>query len=396
MSRAVLVTDGEQRSALAAVRALGKSGYRVYVCSRDGRSLAGASRYAVDERGVSSPLANPSAFARELRSLIDYWRIDVLLPMTEETFNAIFAQPALLEGVCVPAANAEQFRAISDKKRVLEVARSCGLNVPAQHIISAPVDVEQLQTGDLRFPLVVKPTRSVNTDGDTQSKRGAVHCRDKSQLLDVLASFPSSAYPLLLQQRIIGPGVGIFLLIWDGELVASFAHRRLRERPPAGGVSVYRESIVPEPSLLERSRALLDRFGWRGVAMIEYKVEESSGVPFIMEINGRFWGSLQLAIDAGVDFPSLLLARASGQHVFGPETYKPGIRSRWEWGGVDYLLARIRHNDRELSIPPGSPSRARAILSALVPWKRGDRLEVLRLDDPAPFLRETRQYFRWS
>ena len=194
---------------------------------------------------------------------------------------------------------------------------------------------------------MVKPTRSVNTDGDTQSKRGAVHCRDKSQLLDVLASFPSSAYPLLLQQRIIGPGVGIFLLIWDGELVASFAHRRLRERPPAGGVSVYRESIVPEPSLLERSRALLDRFGWRGVAMIEYKVEQSSGVP-------------------------------------------------WEWGGGDYLLARIRHNDRELSIPPGSPSRARAILSALVPWKRGDRLEVLRLDDPAPFLRETRQYFRWS
>ena len=71
-------------------------------------------------------------------------------------------------------------------------------------------------------------------------------------------------------------------------------------------------------------------------------------------------------LDAGVDFPSLLVARACGQRVFGPRAYKLGVRSRWEWGGVDYLLVRLRRSDTELSLPPGSPGRARAVLSALL------------------------------
>jgi predicted ATP-grasp superfamily ATP-dependent carboligase len=396
VTRSVLISDGEQRSALAAVRSLGQSGYRVYVCSKNGRSIAGASRYAVAERAVSPPLANPAMFAQEVRALIDEWAINVFLPMTEETFNAVFAHSELFGGVCIPSATGEQFRAISDKKQVLEVAASCGLSVPAQVVLAAPDDAGQLFDGGLRFPLVVKPARSVAQDGERQLKFGVIHCRDTKDLRRALATLPLAAYPLLLQQRVVGPGVGIFLLLWGGDLVATFAHRRLREKPPAGGVSVYRESIAAEQSLLDRSRLLLDRFGWRGVAMIEYKLDEVTGTPFIMEINGRFWGSLQLAIDAGVDFPSLLVARACGERVFGPSAYKLGIRSRWEWGGVDYVLARLRCSDAELSLPPGAPGRARAVLSALLPWMPGDRLEVLRFADPAPFLRETAQYFRRS
>lgn len=393
MSRAVLITDGEQRSALAAMRSLGKAGYRVYVCSKTGRSLAGASRYATGERAVTSSLLDPGAFAREVRLLIDDHKIDVLLPMTEEAFNAIFSYRQMFEGVCIPAASAEQFRAVSNKKRVLEVAEVCDLSVPSQQVLSSPDEARRLSKDDLRFPVVVKPARSVTAEGSRQNKRGVIHCRDDEELRHALATFPTSTYPLLIQQRVVGPGIGVFLLVWDGEMVASFAHRRLREKPPAGGVSVYRESIAVDKSLLERSRLLLEKFGWRGVAMIEYKLDEATGTPYIMEINGRFWGSLQLAIDSGVDFPSLLLARAFGTRLFGPEKYKLGVRSRWEWGGVDHLLARLRHSNGELSMPPGAPSRARAILSALIPWKPGDRLEVLRLTDPAPFFRETGQYF---
>lgn len=396
MSRSVLISDGEQRSALAAVRSLGRSGHRVYVCSASGRSIAGASRFAVAERAVSSPLGDPSTYARELSALIVERKIDVFLPMTEETFNAVFAHPELFGGVCIPSATAEQFRAVSDKRRVLEVAASCGLNVPAQFVLSVPGDADRLSDSGLPFPLVVKPVRSVSGDGGKQLKLGAIHCGDLEALRRAVATFPAAAYPLLLQQRVYGPGVGVFLLLWDGELVATFAHRRLREKPPAGGVSVYRESIEVEKSLVDRSRMLLDKFDWRGVAMIEYKVDEATGTPYVMEINGRFWGSLQLAIDAGVDFPALLVARATGERVFGPDKYTLGIRSRWEWGGIDYLLARLRHSDTELSIPPGVPGRARAILSALLPWRPGDCLEVLRLGDPGPFLRETAQYMRRS
>ena len=396
MTRAILVTDGDERSALAVVRSLGNAGHKVYVCSTSGRSIAGASRHASGERMVSPSLTNPDAFARELASLISLWRIDVLLPMTEQAFNAVFANPELFLTVLIPAASPDKFRAISDKRLVTEAAAACGLSVPAQIVLTKPADAAALRDGDLHFPMVVKPGRSVAQRNGTQFKLGVIHCRDRDSLRSALDKLPREAYPLLLQQRIIGPGVGIFLLLWDDELVASFAHRRLREKPPAGGVSVYRESIAADPALVERSRQLLDKFGWSGVAMIEYKVDERTGTPFIMEINGRFWGSLQLAIDAGVDFPRLLLARALGEKVRGPSKYKLGIRSKWEWGEVDYALARFRRTDAQLSLPPGSSGRLRSILRLLVPWVPGDRFEVFRASDPAPFFRETIRYFRPS
>ena len=128
--------------------------------------------------------------------------------------------------------------------------------------------------------------------------------------------------------------------------------------------------------------------------MIEYKMDEATGLPYLMEVNGRFWGSLQLAVDAGVDFPRLLVARALGEPARGPERYRPGLRLKWEWGEVDHVLARLRRSDAANSLPPGSPSRLRAVLQALLPWHPGDRLEVLRFTDPMPFLRETLAYFR--
>ena len=166
--------------------------------------------------------------------------------------------------------------------------------------------------------------------------------------------YPAAAFPLLLQERVVGPGVGIFLLIWDGVLRATFAHRRLREKPPSGGVSVYRESIAADPALVERSRQLLAHFGWQGVAMVEYKVDERTGIPVLMEINGRFWGSLQLAVDAGVDFPRLLIDCAEGKPTRRTRRrITVGSRLRWWWGDVDQLLLRLRHSGADLGLPDG-------------------------------------------
>jgi predicted ATP-grasp superfamily ATP-dependent carboligase len=222
-----------------------------------------------------------------------------------------------------------------------------------------------------------------------------LHAGDAAELRHHISQLPAAAFPLLLQQRIVGPGVGVFLLLWEGECRGVFAHRRILEKPPSGGVSVYREAIAAEPELVGRSRALMESFGWTGVAMVEFKVESATGQAFLMEVNGRFWGSLQLAIDAGVDFPILLAEAALGAPGGAVPKYRAGVRSRWSLGVVDHLLARFRHTDRELGLPPDSPSRLATmgmVLASLA--RRGDRDEVLRLDDPGPFLRESLDWIR--
>jgi len=183
-----------------------------------------------------------------------------------------------------------------------------------------------------------------------------------------------------------GVGEGFFALRWSGRIVAMFAHRRLREKPPTGGVSVYRESIPLDEALVGPGRRLLEALDWQGVAMVECKREETTGRQVIMEVNGRFWGSLQLAIDAGVDFPSLLVRCAAGETVPETRQYDVGIRSRWFWGDVDHLYLRLRD--------PRAGSRLRALLDFFRVRPGRDRAEVWRWRDPAPFVVETLQWLR--
>ena len=389
MNSRVLVTDGEQRSSLAVVRSLGRAGDAAFVCARSARSLAGASRYAAGQAAAPDPLSQPAEFVAAVRELVRNWQIEIVLPLTEAAMLALLPARDTL-GATLPCASAESFRRISDKGLLLETAGQVGIAVPEQRTLTGADQAGWSGLAAMGFPLVLKPARSVAGG----LKLSVQHAANVAELELVRQRLPAEAYPILAQRRIVGPGVGIFLLVWDGETRAVFSHRRIREKPPAGGVSVYRESIAAEPGLVARSRALLDRFAWQGVAMIEYKVDEATGTPYLMEINGRFWGSLQLAIDAGVDFPRLLIEAANGQEAAAVPAYRIGVRSRWWLGDVDHLLARLRKSDAELALPPGSPSRFRAVLDFLTLWRPGDRSEVCRWSDPAPALHETLQWLR--
>lgn len=391
--RVALVTDGEQRATLAVVRSLGQSGFTVLVAAPRPGSLAGASRYAHRRVLTPSALDAPESFVDAIDGVVRREAVDLLLPITDASLLAVLGAQGRFPTTVVPFASIDQFRRISDKSALLKIAQRVGIAVPDQHTLGTPASLASLNLEGIRFPVVVKPARSVAEHGAGRVKLGVSHAADPRELLARLREYPAAGFPLLLQQRIVGPGVGVFLLIWDGKLIASFGHRRIRENPPFGGVSSYRESISPSEVLVSQSRRLLDEFGWRGVAMVEFKLDAASGVPYLMEVNGRFWGSLQLAIDAGVDFP-LLLARAALDGVTTPVSAgRDGVRSRWEWGDVNHLWARFSKSATELALPPGSPTRLRAIRDVLS-WHRGDRLEVLRLSDPAPFLRETIDWLR--
>jgi predicted ATP-grasp superfamily ATP-dependent carboligase len=126
---------------------------------------------------------------------------------------------------------------------------------------------------------------------------------------------------------------------------------------------------------------LLEALDWEGVAMVECKHDPVTDRYYVIEINPRFWGSLQLAIDAGVDFPRLLVECAIGGSPAPVTSYRTDIRSRWGWGEVDYVYLRTKFR------APGK-SMLSAFLRAwgeVLPWSVGrDRTEVLRLTDPLP------------
>jgi hypothetical protein len=213
-------------------------------------------------------------------------------------------------------------------------------------------------------------------------RRAANH----AELEKLLTEEPFQDFPFLYQRQISGQARGVFALYGQGEAVAFFAHRRLREKPPEGGVSVLCESTALDPTLLRLARELLDDAGWHGVAMVEFKVSELEG-PFLMEVNTRFWGSLQLAIDADIDFPTLLLQQELGEPLPVAPHYHLGRRLRWFLGDLDRLYLLI-------SGYRGYGTRAvlRGLLDFILPRPFATRHEIFRWSDPRPAVRELQHY----
>jgi predicted ATP-grasp superfamily ATP-dependent carboligase len=286
----------------------------------------------------------------------------------------------LPEQLHVPLPSLAAYRAASDKARMLELARDCGLAGPETRVLEGP-GARSAEFSDL-FPAVLKPHRSVVTVQGRRRKLAVVPVANAAACDAALAVLPREAYPVLVQREVVGAGEGLFALRWNGRVVAMFAHRRLREKPPAGGVSVYRESIPLTPELVRAGVRMLDALDWQGVAMIECKRDAHTGKHVLMEVNARLWGSLQLAIDAGVDFPALLARCVQGEEVPLCHVYRTDVRSRWFWGDVDNLLLRLR--DRAW--------RRGAVRDFLNASAQRDRTEVWRWRDPLPFLVESLQW----
>ncbi len=376
----VLITDGNERAALAAARSLVHAAHAVSVCGSSSPSLAGVSRGVRSHRVAADPLRDPAGYVSEVARFAKRDSTTLLLPITDPSVEAVLEHREELPAtVAVPFPELATYRAASDKAHILALAETCGFGVPETRFLTTIRDVIP---DAAFFPAVVKPHRSVvNVDG-VRRKVAVTPVADAAACRRALAALPAAAFPVLLQRHVFGVGEGFFALRWEGRTVAIFAHRRLREKPPSGGVSVYRESIPLDESLAGPGVRLLDALDWNGVAMIECKREAATGRQMIMEVNGRFWGSLQLAIDAGVDFPVLLARCAAGETVLAPREYRVGVRSRWFWGDVDQLYLRLRNGGSRLQAVREFLRRA-----------AGDRSEVLRWRDPAPFLVESLQWF---
>jgi predicted ATP-grasp superfamily ATP-dependent carboligase len=309
---------------------------------------------------------------------------DFVLPLSEASILALQRFPP---PTSVIAPNAESFARIRNKELVLSVARELGIAVPDQVVVHLP---EVGDPANVTYPVVVKPARSVVARDGRFVKTSVSYARSPGELRHRLAILPAEAYPILLQSKIEGPGEGVFLLVSEGRTLASFAHRRIREMPPSGGISVCSESVPMDAALLRQCERLLTRLGWNGVAMVEFKRSEGDGTPYLMEINGRFWGSLQLAVDAGVDFPLWLLEVALGRAVPVQAPYRVGIREQWEWGEADHHLSLLRASGMWGAVN-ATRSLGRAAVAA---FRSRSRTEVFRFGDPTPFLTETAKWIR--
>ena len=395
MAVKVLVTDGEQRPALAIVRSLARQGMSVIAGSDHDVSLASCSRGCSGRVTYPSPYSAPDAFSSWLQDFVARTRIDVVLPVTDVTTHLVSRNaPALKKLTSLAVPDFPAFDFVCDKGRLVEWAARCGVRTPRTELVDVAGGLHAA-IDRVVYPAVVKPVRSRYLTPSGWRSTSVHYANSRDELVALYREHDDlTAQPSLIQERISGPGVGMFVLFDRGRPIAEFAHQRLREKPPSGGVSVLRESVRVDPTLRRWAERLLAPLGWHGVAMLEFKRDAVTGDPYLIEVNGRFWGSLQLAVDAGLDFPALTARLALGQVPAATPRYREGVQSRWLLGDLDHLLLRLRHTARELQLPETAPGRAEALWRFMKFLGRDLHYEIEKLDDPGPALHELREYVR--
>jgi len=310
-----------------------------------------------------------------------------LFPVSDASLSVILKRREELESqVRIPFAGYSAYRSLSDKFSLLRLAQQLRIPIPPTAFVESEEDVERA-IGTIEYPAVIKSGKCLIKDGRTLVKPDVEFVNSPGEALRYFACNPHLAKNAIIQTRIRGIGAGVFLLYDEGRLVAEFAHRRIREKPPWGGVSVLSESVSMDPTLKQYATQLLEHVGWHGPAMVEFRIDLQTGKPYLLEVNGRFWGSLQLAIWAGVDFPFLLYRLAKGETIKPVHRYQTGVQCRWLWGDLDHLLILCR-SQRDLK-STSSGTKCQAIAQFLSSYFNHPRFDVFSLEDPEPWLFES-------
>ncbi|MGH3059243.1 MAG: ATP-grasp domain-containing protein, partial [Gaiellaceae bacterium] len=378
----VLVTDASRGSAVSIIRSLGRRGMHVIAADSKARSPGFSSRYAADRLRYPSPDESPEEMVETLLAAARDRSVDLIVPVTDETILPLAAARERFAGVCTLAIpDARGLAASHDKMATIDLAANLGIPLPRTELVST-VDEALPAAAALGWPVVVKPRFSRIVRGGRSIERyGVSYAADEAALAEQLGGLEGRC-DVLLQEYCAGEGHGVELLASEGRPLAAFQHRRLREVPITGGASSFRESVALDPLLFDYSSRLLAALDWTGLAMVEFKLGEEG--PRLMELNGRIWGSLPLAVKSGMDFPAGLVDACLGRvpHTEEPPrtSYPVGVRSRNLGLETVWIGSTLRRARRYPGVP--TPRRRDAVAAALRLINPADGYDVFARDDP--------------
>lgn len=390
----VLVTDSNRGSAISIIRSLGRKGYRVVAGDFNESSLGFKSRYAGERLVYPDPKVEAHEFADAVLEAVRTRQIDLIIPVTDNTILPLSGARERFAGLCqIAMAAPDQLEIVTDKLKTIDLAQRTGVPVPRTQWVETVAQAARLAP-DLEYPVVLKPQRSRQHQGEDSIDSFAVtYANGPQELIAHMKDFEGRSL-ILLQEYYQGDGYGVELLAYQGQPLAAFQHKRLHEVPLTGGTSSYRESVPLDATMYEYSRCLLRELNWTGLAMVEFKVGADG--PKLMEINGRVWGSLPLAVHSGMDFPARLVELYRQESLAVPAepdtNYRVGVRSHHLQKEVSWIIAVLLQNQRRPYLK--SPGRMQALWGVLGLFDPRAKFDIQSFRDPGPSLAEIPQIVR--
>ncbi|MDA8597034.1 ATP-grasp domain-containing protein [Candidatus Pacebacteria bacterium] len=383
----VIVLDGNNKSALAVVRSLGMQNREVYAGAERSSAMSLHSRYVTESFTYPSPYSDRVGFVTAIVALASRCSSPpVLYALSEATYLALYDARAEFDGIALLSTPPQISVEIAfDKVATHGEAKVHGVPVVKTHLVTNRAEVEALAK-TLTYPAVVKPRRSVSYKAGRGVQDTASFVHTPEELLGKFFSLrDQSGEEPIIQPFMKGEEYGFSVLAHDGSVFAESAHHRIRSLAPTGGASVVKETLT-EGSVFSNMRScaytLTKALAWSGPMMFEFKVDSDTQQPQLMEINGRWYGSLPLAIAGGVDLPWLYYQYLTAGVI--PEDVakiQSEVVTRHWLGDVRHLFSVLTKRDKMRAHL--YPSRQMALRDF---WQTqpGTKSDVWRWRDPLP------------
>lgn len=317
----ILVTDGRSLAALAIIRSFGEKGFEVH-CGDDFKSnLSSYSRYVKKKFVYPSPALYPSKFVEYLLGLVKNEKYDMIFPVRDDITLILSKYKNEFQkytNLCL--AEYDLIRKFRDKGDTIKIALSSGVPVPRTYF-PEDTDIERIKNS-VQYPVLIRARIS-------SGSRGIMRVNSSAEFDAAYNSVKETYGEPIIQEYINKTGYSTACVLLDDsqKSIATFSYKRVKEYPITGGPTVVGISCE-DSDVIAHSLKMLKKAGWSGVAEIEYILDEN-GSPLLLEVNPRFWMSLNLAIKAGVDFPYLMYELVCEENVNQVRSYTIGLKYRW-------------------------------------------------------------------
>lgn len=325
----IIVTNAKSRTAYNIVKSLGQKDLNVITSDFVSLSMSFASRYSKGHFLYPSPFAcEGEKFIESLIENICKYKANVLIPVFEETYLIAKFKKILSPYVAMVVPEYDQILLAHNKDRWETVARELHIDVP-ETFEPAEIRKDPRLLAALPYPMFIKPKQGGGGWGMSLIKSH----EELESFLSRETYFDRSWDRFYLQRKIEGETHCVAMLFNKGQLRAKVAYKQIREYPFKNGQATFRISINT-PLAESHLQEMLQYFDWHGVCQADYIVERESGIPYMVDLNPRFWGSLLQGIAAGVDFPYMYYRIAIDGDVEPSNGFKTGVMTRWIGGDL--------------------------------------------------------------
>lgn len=282
----IIITECNTKNSIAIQKELSKNlGYELIAVS--------------NEKPLISKLYNYCKyyFKGSLIDAVENFKPDLIIPVggkSVEICNRNFRSLCLIP-------SKEALKIAFNKDKLVFLNKIKGVNYPEASILK---NISHLKKAVYKHDLVIKPRNESQIKFDPIYL--SINDNDFNKKINVIENYFKNNIELIVQKKVSGVGRGFFCIARNGQIYTFYMHERIREIPLTGGSSTAAKSIYCK-QMKQISFEIVKDLNWSGPLMIEYKYDKSLDKYFLIELNPKFWGSLELSYFIGLNFGKKLI-----------------------------------------------------------------------------------------